>query len=83
MKKILYLSIISSLILVGCGKKPQPSPEEIIPEIPEPVTETENSKQEDLSDIVIPVNDGNVDVVEVANGDGDEDGGDDGDGQQL
>ena len=72
MKKILYLSIISSLILVGCGKKPQPSPEEIIPEIPEPVTETKDSKQEDLSDIVIPVNDGNADVVEVGNGEGDE-----------
>ena len=40
MKKFLLVTVLLSLILVGCGKKPQPSPEEIIPEIPEPVTST-------------------------------------------
>jgi len=65
MKKFLLVTILSSLILVGCGKKPQPSPEEIIPEIPEPVTSIIDAPGEDLSDIVIPVNDGVAEVVEV------------------
>ena len=69
MKNILYISVLSSLILVGCGKKPQPSPKEIIPEIPEPLTSTEEAEQEDLSNILIPVNDGNADVVEVGDDD--------------
>jgi nucleoid-associated protein YgaU len=67
MKKLYIIAILSSLILIGCGKKPQPSPEEIIPEIPEPIAtiEAKNMPQEDLTDIVIEVNDGNAEVVEV------------------
>lgn len=65
MKKFLFISVLSSLVFIGCGKKPQPSPEELIPEIPEPVTSTKEESQEDLTDIVIPVNDGNVDVIQV------------------
>ena len=70
MKKLIFISILSALVMIGCGKKPQPSPEEIIPEIPEPVTATEEKSDEDLTDIVIPVNDGNGDAVEVGNGEG-------------
>ena len=67
MKKLIVITILSSLIIVGCGKKPQPSPEEVIPEIPEPIATVEvvETPQEDLSDVVIEVNDGNAEVVEV------------------
>ena len=51
--------------MFGCAKKPQPSPEEIIPEIPEPVTAEKENSDNDLTDIVIPVNDGSVEAIEV------------------
>ena len=51
--------------MFGCAKKPQPSPEEIIPEIPEPVTAEKENSDNDLTDIMIPVNDGSVEAIEV------------------
>lgn len=79
MKKLIVITILSSLIIVGCGKKNQPSPEEVIPEIPEPISTVEvvETPQEDLTDVVIEVNDGNAEVVEVdadENGDATENG---------
>ena len=66
MKNFLFIIIIlSSLILIGCGKKPKPSPEEVIPEIPEPTLFIESDSNEDLTNIVIEVNDGTAKVSEV------------------
>ena len=63
MKKITIILI--SLVMFGCAKKPQPSPEEIIPEIPEPVTAEKENSDNDLTDIMIPVNGGSVEAIEV------------------
>ena len=65
MKKITIILILISLVMFGCAKKPQPSPEEIIPEIPEPVTAEKENSDNDLTDIMIPVNDGSVEAIEV------------------
>ena len=65
MHKIIFISIISFFLAVGCGKKPQPTPEEIIPEIPEPLTVVDESNGQDLSNLVVPVNNGDGVAVEV------------------
>ena len=66
MQKIIFISIVSFFLAVGCGKKPQPTPEEIIPEIPEPITVVDESNGQDLSNLVVPVNNGDGVAVEVS-----------------
>lgn len=66
MHKIIFISIVSFFLAVGCGKKPQPTPEEIIPEIPEPLTVVDESNGQDLSNLVVPVNNGDGVAVEVS-----------------
>lgn len=66
MHKIIFISIVSFFLAVGCGKKPQPTPEEIIPEIPEPLTVVDETSDQDLSNIVVPVNNGDGVAVEVS-----------------
>ena len=68
MHKIIFISIVSFFLAVGCGKKPQPTPEEIIPEIPEPLTVVDETSDQDLSNIVVPVNNGDGVAVEVSDG---------------
>ena len=65
MQKIIFISIVSFFLAVGCGKKPQPTPEEIIPEIPEPLTVVDETNDQDLSNVVVPVNNGDGVAVEV------------------
>ena len=66
MHKIIIISIVSFFLAVGCGKKSQPTPEEIIPEIPEPLTVVDESNGQDLSNLVVPVNNGDGVAVEVS-----------------
>ena len=66
MHKIIFISIVSFFLAVGCGKKPQPTPEEIIPEIPEPLTVVDETNDQDLSNVVVPVNNGDGIAVEVS-----------------
>ena len=68
MHKIIFISIVSFFLAVGCGKKPQPTPEEIIPEIPEPLTVVDETNDQDLSNVVVPVNNGDGVAVEVSDG---------------
>ena len=65
MHKKIFISIVSFFLAVGCGKKPQPTPEEIIPEIPEPLTVVDENNGQDLSNVVVPVNNGDGVAVEV------------------
>ena len=65
MHKIIFITIVSFFLTVGCGKKPQPTPEEIIPEIPEPLTVVDETNDQDLSNVVVPVNNGDGVAVEV------------------
>ena len=70
MKNLIYIFLLSLFIFSGCSKKPDPAPEPEIPQADLNAVENSNGEEEqvDLTDVVIPVVNGEGNEAVLVNG---------------